>query len=151
MRPVVIINIEQSVAFVTNRTAYLFRRTFAEAMRARRVNLSPEELIVLALLWNQDGMRQGSLARYAIRDRTTLTRLLDGMVRKKLIRREPDPDDRRVVRTVLSGRGRRLEEKLQPMFQELRASILDGVPERDITTMLRTLRRIQDNLNANGT
>lgn len=46
------------------------------------------------------------LAEYLMLSRPAVTRLLDGLVRRRLISRRPDPDDRRRVRLSLTAAGR---------------------------------------------
>jgi DNA-binding MarR family transcriptional regulator len=141
-----IFDIDTSVGFVVNRTAYVFRQQLQEVFRANKHATTPEEFAVLRVLWKKDGRRQGELADYAFKDRTTVTRLIDGLVRKKLVERRTDDVDRRAVRTWLTRQGKSLEAKLVPIAHTVVSNALGGVSQEDIEITLRTLKAAQKNL-----
>lgn len=143
-----IFDIDTSVGFVVNRTAYVFRQRLQERFRANDHTTTPEEFVVLRVLWKQDGRRQGELADYAFKDRTTVTRLIDGLVRKKLVERRTDDIDRRAVRTWLTGKGKSLEAELVPIAHAVVNDAVEGVSQKDLETTLRTLKIAQKNLAA---
>jgi DNA-binding MarR family transcriptional regulator len=64
------------------------------------------ELAVLAFLSRSDVMSQQEVARRLGIDRTTMVALIDGLERKNLVERHPDPDDRRRNIAALTAGGR---------------------------------------------
>jgi DNA-binding MarR family transcriptional regulator len=137
---------ERAIAFWINRVGFLIRKELRRRFLEKDLDITPEEWAVLMQLWQRDGQASGELADKTIRDRTTVTRLLDGMVRKGLVQREPDNADRRLVRIHLSRNGQRLEHDLVPIAQELIRDMVVGIPESDVETAIGTLRRMQENL-----
>lgn len=135
--------LEDTIGFAVNRTAYLMRSRATRELASRGIDVTPEEWVILRRLAERDGRSQGEIADATIRDRTTVTRLIDGMVAKGLVHREPDPDDRRVVCAWLTRRGRRLQERLVEMFLELLREITADTDAEDLQTTIRTLKRIQ--------
>ena len=79
--------------------------------------VSAEEWAVLLLLWRENGQGPAAIAEQTIRDRTTVTRLLDGMEKKGWIARVPDAQDRRRFQVHLTDDGRSLETLLVPVAQ----------------------------------
>jgi len=140
-------DIDSSLGFVVNRTAYMFRQKLQEGFRAHGHSTTPEEFAVLRVLWKQDGRRQGELANYSFKDRTTITRLIDGLVRKKLVERKTDAADRRAVCTWLTKKGKALEEELVPIAQELVSQATRNVSQGELEATLRTLKTAQANVN----
>jgi len=137
---------DTSLGFVINRTAYMMRQHLQEEFRNQKHSTTPEEFALLRVLWKKDGRRQGELADYAFKDRTTVTRLIDGMVRKGLLVRKLDPTDRRVVCTWLTRAGKSLENKLVPIAHDLVDYSTGDVSQSDIDITLRTLKVVQANL-----
>jgi DNA-binding MarR family transcriptional regulator len=140
------LDLSRALGFVVNRTAYLLRLQAREAFKKHGVDLTPEELALLVHLWQRDGQTQGELAACAIRDRTTVTRILDRMSEKGFIRREPGVRDRRRVRTWLTREGRRLERVLLPRAAIRLAEITRGIPEANMKITLESLRKVQENI-----
>ncbi len=142
------LDLSKALGFVVNRTAYLLRLQAREAFKEVGIDLTPEELALLVHLWQRDGQTQGELAACAIRDRTTVTRILDRMSKKGLIRREPGVRDRRRVRTWLTREGKRLERLLLPRAARRLAEITRGIPQSHVSITLDSLRKIQENIQA---
>lgn len=135
--------LDGTLAFAVNRTAYLMRQRTARAIGAHGLETTPEECVVLCRLAEQDGRSQGEIAEATLRDRTTVTRLIDGMVRKGLVRREPSTQDRRVVCAWLTDRGRRHERRLLGVVRDVLHEITAGVADGDLAATVRTLQTIQ--------
>jgi len=139
-------DIDTSIGFIVNRTAYVMRQHLHEGFRKINQPITPEEFALLRVLWNQDGRRQGELADYAFKDRTTVTRLIDGLVGKGLVERKNDQRDRRAVRTWLTKTGKSLEGKLVPIAHDLVNRATVDVSQKDLEITLETLRKVQASL-----
>jgi DNA-binding MarR family transcriptional regulator len=137
---------DSAIGFVVGRTSHILRNAFRTTFSAAGQGITPDEWGILNRLWEQDGQRPADLAEVTIRDRSTVTRLLDGMVKKGLVRREVDPNDRRALRTWLTPDGRKLRNKLIPVVEGLLSRTTRGIPESDLRTTVKTLRKFQANL-----
>lgn len=137
---------ESAIGYVIARSCHIMRREFKATIDSAGHDLTPEEWGLLNRLWEHDGRRQAELADATFRDRTTVTRLLDGMVEKGLVRRETDPSDRRAVQTWLTPEGRALRRRVIPFIEELLHRAMRGIREKDLKTTIETLRRMQSNL-----
>lgn len=67
--------------------------------------LTMPQLRLLWLLRDDDGLPVGALAGHLGVNPSTITGHVDRLVRQGLVRREEDPDDRRVVRNFLTDEG----------------------------------------------
>ncbi|MGV3755730.1 MAG: MarR family winged helix-turn-helix transcriptional regulator [Verrucomicrobiota bacterium] len=139
-------NLNHPLGFIVNRTAYLIRVRMREKLKREGHSLTPEEMAIIHHLWQQDGQTQSQLASAAIRERTTTTRLLDGLVRKGFVERRGHPDDRRKVCTWLTKKGLHLRDRLLPIAMQMAKHATDGLSPKDIETTRRTLTHIQNNL-----
>lgn len=137
---------ESAIGYVIARSCHIMRREFKTTLDSAGRDLTPEEWGLLNRLWEHDGRRQAELAEATFRDRTTVTRLLDGMVKKGLVRRETDPSDRRAVQAWLTPEGRALRRELIPFVEELLRRGMRGIRKKDLKTTIDTLRRMQGNL-----
>ncbi|MFT8636747.1 MAG: MarR family transcriptional regulator [Pseudoclavibacter sp.] len=72
--------------------------------------LSLTQMRTLGILRDRT-LRASELARYLGLERSTLSGLIDRASARGLLRRRPDPDDRRAVRLELSDQGRELAEQ----------------------------------------
>ncbi|GAA3519306.1 MarR family winged helix-turn-helix transcriptional regulator [Actinocatenispora rupis] len=81
-------------------------------------------------------------------DRTVMTYLLDDMEHAGLVRRRPDPADRRTRLVVATPSGRRRLARLDDAFHTLETRILAGLPAADRTALKSLLRRLATALDA---
>ncbi len=105
---------EPDVPVAMVRAAFALREVIESRFRRVKPEITPVEFGLLHLLALEDGQRVGTLADAVVRDRTTITRLADRLVAKKLVVRREDPEDRRAVRHWLTATGRKLHARLLP-------------------------------------
>jgi DNA-binding MarR family transcriptional regulator len=88
-------------------------------LREYNFNITFEMLEVMFHLWRKDNINQKELADITFRDKSSMTYVLDNLVKRNLVTRVEDGSDRRSKRVVLTADGRKLEETLHPMLMDL--------------------------------
>jgi DNA-binding MarR family transcriptional regulator len=118
----------------------------ATAAAFSRHGVHEGQQFILRLLWAQDGQAPGEIARRLGLATPTVTRAATRMEASGLLRREPHPGDRRLVRLLLTERGRSLEDVIGAETDKLteRALATFGPAERD--ALIRALTAIRHNL-----
>jgi DNA-binding MarR family transcriptional regulator len=97
---------------------------------------------LLIPLYEQDGLRQGELARRARLSKQTLTTMSRALERDGLIERRPDAADARAIQIFLTARARELEPIAERILAELdeRVAVAAGTSSRaSLEHALRTL------------
>jgi len=138
--------LERAIGFFVNRTAYVMSEEVASRFREQGYNLTAQDFGILFRLWKQDGLSQIKIAALMMRDKTTITRRLDGLVKKGLIERWPDENDRRRFRIHLSKEGRTSTEQLMVVVDAFQKEVLVDVPDEDREATVRTLKRITEHV-----
>ncbi|RYZ01687.1 MAG: MarR family transcriptional regulator [Myxococcales bacterium] len=110
------------------------------------LELTPEQWVVLVQLWQKDGQSQSALSELTLRDKPTMSRILDTMEKSGLVTRQPDEADARTKLVKLTRSGASLRPKLVPVAKQLVARLESGIPEADLETTHRTLSRMLENL-----
>lgn len=139
-------NFEDIPLHWVNRLSFVSRRELGQRFALAGHKISAEEWAVLLMLWQEDGRLPSGLADLTFRDRTTVTRLLDGMEKKQLIARRADAQDRRRTRVFLTSHGQKLEGQLKPIAQELIAKSLNGMSVDEVAQLTLLLRKATQNL-----
>jgi DNA-binding MarR family transcriptional regulator len=118
----------------------------AAAVAFSRHGVHEGQQFILRLLWAEDGQAPGEIARRLGLATPTVTRAATRMEAAGLLRREPHPGDRRLVRLVLTERGRSLEDVIGAETDKLteRALATFGPAERE--ALIRALTAIRRNL-----
>ncbi|WP_237228879.1 MarR family winged helix-turn-helix transcriptional regulator [Rubinisphaera sp. JC750] len=133
--------------FVISRLAYLFRSRIEQVLAENKSELSVEESALLMVLVEAgQPLRRGEFADIMLRDKTTITRQLDGLVRKGLVQRKPDPRDGRAMLITPTAKGTRQIKKLLPPFKQLRERLKEGLTEQEWQAGMKAMRQMMDNL-----
>ena len=91
---------------------------------------------------NAEGASQRELAQHMRIEPRTLVRHLDKLAHEGLVERRPDPDDRRVVRVVVTPAGLARLRELHDVVQELDDEVRGILTKRDVEVLNRALPRI---------
>jgi DNA-binding MarR family transcriptional regulator len=97
---------------------------------------------VLLSLYHLDGQTISELGEAVRLEKSTMTGLIDRMVKAGLITREPDADDRRVLRARLTARGWEIEGELARVLAKSYKELTLGVPAGEIEEVQRVLMNV---------
>lgn len=75
--------------------------------------------------------------------RSNITQLVDRLEDDGLVRREPDPADRRGVRAVLTPEGEARARAGTEEIERVKAAFLEGIQAADVDSLRRLLERVE--------
>jgi len=104
------------------------------------VGLTMTQLRVLFLLREDEGMTARALAESLSVTPSTLTRIMDRLVRGQLVQREEDPDDRRLVRHYLTQTALDMVGELERTGRERMDNLLNRLSEGQLGRLAEALR-----------
>lgn len=128
------------------RVARLLRFDLWKLLEESGSDLTPEQYFMLYRLHEADGRSQIELADRVLVDRPNVTRLVDALEKKKLVRRTADDQDRRKTLVHLTPDGRRLIRRLLKAVVSARKSIFAGITAREIDLLKSVLMRVETNV-----
>ena len=137
---------EQAIGLNVNRAAFLMTEEIAKRFASHGYPLSAQDFGILFRLHKQGPRTQVEIAALMMRDKTTITRRIDGLVKKQLVERMPDPDDRRYFRVTLTVQGHRALEVLIPLVRDFQQEVLSDIPDEEKAITIRTLQQISEKL-----
>jgi MarR family transcriptional regulator, organic hydroperoxide resistance regulator len=118
----------------------------ASATAFSRHGVHEGQQYVLRCLWSEDGLTPGEVARRLGLATPTVTRATTRMEAAGLLRRVPHDQDRRLVRLVLTERGRTLEQVIGEEMDRLSDRALAGLDSAERAALVRSLNRVRRNL-----
>lgn len=104
------------------------------------------ELIVICVLEREPGISQSNLTPFLQTDKANVTKILQSMEKRKLIRREALEQDLRNKICFLTEAGKALAPKLNRVMKEWEAVCFRGVSEADRQQYQAVNKKITDNL-----
>ena len=118
----------------------VFRQLNRETGRiVQPFGLSAEQAAILLVLWLEGPMKIGQLQRNLMLSSGTLTGAIDRMEDAKLVRRVPDPADRRAWIVEPYGVDSRTRKKIEAAlttFEERAFSVLEESEQRELGRLL---------------
>lgn len=134
----------RSPGYVVNYLARLFARALVRRIGAHGV--TPGQFPVLLALWEREGTTQAELVERLAVEQPTMANTLRRMERDGLVKRAPDPEDRRQARIHLTPRGRALEADLTASARATNAAALAGLTAAEAAQFLDLAARVVANL-----
>jgi DNA-binding MarR family transcriptional regulator len=113
-------NLGYLLAKASQRWNELLHEAFVEAGFSE---VRPAYGSLLVPLFEEDGLRQGELARRARLSKQTLTTMTRALERDGLVERRPDVEDARATRIYLTARAARLRPVAERVIRELEAAV----------------------------
>ncbi|MCI0832730.1 MAG: MarR family transcriptional regulator [Chloroflexi bacterium] len=104
------------------------------------LGLTMTQVRVLYTLQMEDGLAAGELAERLNVRPSTVTRIVDRLVRNKLVARDLDESDRRLVRHRLTTKGADVFRELQSMGRERLTRVFDRLDDRQVERVVEALQ-----------
>jgi DNA-binding MarR family transcriptional regulator len=114
----------------------------AFARRANGVDLRPGRFATLMLIGRNPGISQTALSRANGRDKSSLTPVLNDLVRRGLVRRQRTRHDRRTYRLTLTRAGETMLRRLTQCAKRHESNLDKVIGARDRARFLAVLRKI---------
>jgi DNA-binding MarR family transcriptional regulator len=126
------------------RTTDLFRRLAAAVLDEHGITQQQYNVLRILRGAGADGLPTLEVADRMLEQTPGVTRLLDRLESKGLIRRQRCPKDRRRHLCWLTAEGERLLDDLEEPIREQLERCVRGLPARDRKTLIELLDRIRD-------
>jgi DNA-binding MarR family transcriptional regulator len=116
--------------------------------RLKPLGFATAQLPVLTALRDGSAKPQGELARWAKVEQPTMAQLLARRERDGIIRREPDPRDRRSSLVSLTEEARAKLPAGRKVLEEGNRDATAGLSEAEVATLVGLMQRVLANLDA---
>jgi len=135
--------VEDSVGYLVTRVrASIFAGVDRELAP---LGISAAQGSILIYIAHGRGDRAADIARDYDYDTGSMTRMVARLAAKRLLRRVPDEDDRRVLRLELTAAGRKLTEQMAAMAVKVLNQHLRGFTRAELDQLKALLSRMLDN------
>lgn len=139
----------ETIGFLLNDTARLFRRDFNA--RVRDCGVTALQWRMLIYLGRNQGIRQGPLAELIEVEPITLSRMIDRLSDAGLVERRADPTDRRAWQLYLTPRAQPMLDGMRLTAEALNAEATEGMSDAERTQLGALVERVRANLSRRDT
>jgi len=114
------------VGYLVYRVERRLRARLDEELRL--IGVSTPEYVTLSLLHERDGLSCAQLARWVLVTPQAMNLVISALERRKLIRRRPDPQHRRVLRASVTAKGLDILARCDRAMDRIEADMLGDLP-----------------------
>jgi DNA-binding MarR family transcriptional regulator len=122
------------------------RQFLQKKFRENNIGLTFEMYQIMSSLWKTDGIKQQELADRTLKDKASLTCLIDNLTKRKLVTRSEDPADRRSKLITLTEKGKNLGNEVEPLVVELYETVSLNFEIKTINECISAIQQMVDNV-----
>jgi len=105
-------------------------------------DVTPVQYGILKCLWTENAQTPRQIAASLCLDSSTITGILDRMENKGLLKRTPDPNDRRALRVILTEQGYELQQPIEKIIEEGNEYIMSLFSKKEQEELKNHLEKI---------
>lgn len=143
-----LVSSENKYNLLSGRVPLLLNRFLTQQFRNKGVNLTREQWSVLGVLWKSDGCSQQVIANSTSRDKPSVTRLVDNLVKEGYVIRKNHENDRRLNLIFLTEKGKEVEQVVMEIVDDTIEKATNGLTNDQIVAIRDAFQVVYDNLNA---
>jgi len=132
------------IGFVVSQAGYRLSQALLRAIESLGSDLRPREFAVLNRLHERGELTQIQLAELTYKDKPAITRMLDRLIERGLVRKVASPADRRAMVVSLTQDGEALRNAIVPLIVGFLEAACEGISAEELAVTVTTLRRISE-------
>lgn len=122
------------------------KKCFFDKLQENGINITPEQYLVLDILWDKQPMSQQNIADVIQKDKNSVTKIIDSLEKKNLVKRSMDKKDRRINQIELTKEAYALQKITTQVAIEFMNGAIKGIEKRDLDTFVEVMRKLKNNL-----
>lgn len=146
MSTITLITNENKYNLLAGRVPLLLNRFLSQQFKSKNIDLTREQWSVLAVLWKSDGCPQQVIADTTSRDKPSITRLIDNLVKEGYVERKSDENDRRLNLIFLTEKGKTIQAKVMEVVNDTIEKATDGLSEEQIFAVRDAFQIVYENI-----
>jgi DNA-binding MarR family transcriptional regulator len=134
------------IGFVVSQAGYQLAKALEKTIVQVGSDLRPREFAILNRLHQYGELTQTQLAELTYKDKPAMTRMLDRLIERKLVKKVMAADDRRSFLVSLTPRGEGVRNAIVPRIVSVLETACTGISRKDLAVTVATLKKISAGL-----
>ncbi|MDP3436852.1 MAG: MarR family transcriptional regulator [Bacteroidales bacterium] len=140
--------LNKQVGVYLNLVHYQFKQYLNKIFHNHGFNLTPEQYLVIDTLWDEGVLSQQQIADIIIKDKNSVTKLIDALEKKGLVQRRTDELDRRLNKIHLTEEAINIKDVITEIAIESTNTIFKNIPREDLEKFVSVLNKMSQNIYA---
>lgn len=121
---------------------------FAKELIKNDINLTPEQYLVMDILWDAETLSQQAIADIIQKDKNSVTKFIDSLEKKGLVYRTVNKNDRRINNIMVSEEGLKLKDKTTEVAVNMMEKVLKDIKDDDLVAFDKVMNQIKNNIDS---
>jgi len=134
--------LEDSLGFQINLTANAMKNRFNHFLKP--YHLTSEQYVIMKSIAENPDISPTGLADITYKDKTTITRMIDTLVKNEMLVRIPKEDDRRAYKIQWSDKGKRIMKEIIPISDNVITKLREQFSKEELTSFLSILETLKN-------
>ena len=140
--------LNKQVGVFLNLVHFQFKQYLSKIFQNHGFDLTPEQFLVMDTLWDEGVLSQQQIADIIIKDKNSVTKLIDALEKKGLVKRVAGTSDRRLNKIHLTDLAISMKDDITAIALESTNSIIRDIPKEELINFVRVLNKMSDNINS---
>lgn len=136
----------KEIAVYVNILNSRIKKCFIDRLQQNGINVTPEQYLVLDILWEKQSLSQQNIADLIQKDKNSVTKIIDSLEKKNLVNRVVDQKDRRINKIELTKEGLALEKITTEVAINFMNDTVKDIEGQDLDKLVEVMRKLKDNL-----
>ena len=136
----------KEIAVYVNILNSRIKKCFIDRLQQNGINVTPEQYLVLDILWEKQSLSQQNIADIIQKDKNSVTKIIDSLEKKNLVNRVEDKKDRRINKIELTQEGHALEKITTKVAIDFMNDTVKDIEDQDLDKLVEVMRKLKDNL-----
>jgi len=134
-----------TIFFQLDRAIKSYRQYAQKRLNEKGFSITIDQWLVLKTIMDHEDITQNEIAEFIFKDKASVTRIIDLLIKKGYLKREPSKENRRRVKLTITKAGYQIVDDILPTIRNNRKTGLIDCTEEEIDAMAIVLDKIVHN------
>ncbi len=131
------------------RLVHSLKRQMSEQIESLDSEIAPMNIRVMKIITKKSPCTAIDIAHFLNRDKAQVTRLVNALINQELVKKSPNPEDKRSQLLVLTSKGGEIMTKVSNIDREMLQRMTKGMNEDELEQFSRIASKMAQNLENN--
>ncbi|MEC7308827.1 MarR family winged helix-turn-helix transcriptional regulator [Vibrio crassostreae] len=128
------------------RLVHSLKRQMSEQIESLDSEIAPMNIRVMKIITKKSPCTAIDIAHYLNRDKAQVTRLVNALINQELVKKSPNPEDKRSQLLILTDKGQEVMSKVSDLDRDMLKRMTKGMAEDDLEQFRKIAKEMAQNL-----
>lgn len=139
-------NLENIINHKISMLSILMKRQVLKIITNNKLNVTPEQWVVMFYLWQENGLSIGEIANRSKKDFANVTRIVDKLIKMKYVIKKKSKKDGRSFLVYIQPTADNVKKDIQDCWKQASDVALNEISEAEHQQLVKILDKIESNI-----